>query len=100
MKKTTLSILVVLAIGALIAACQTAAPGSQTATIAPEAPATLPPLPTAEEVRSGPAQCSVVSSGIAPAPDPNSPFETVNELDWKHGPEDALITFIEYGDFQ
>jgi hypothetical protein len=62
------------------------------------------PQPTAIEADtstdSSPPGCTVVSPITGPEPTPESPFPPVSESDWVVGPEDAAITFIEYGDFQ
>ena len=99
MKRLILTLLSALLLGIFISACAPAV--EQAATPTPVAPTPLPPVPTdAETVNTGPAQCSAVSSGIAPEPPADSPFPEISELDWKQGPDEAAVTFVEYGDFQ
>ncbi len=94
-----------------LVACQSA-PASPTeadpAQIVEDAPSTeLPPLPevsptpaTEQTGNLGEANCTVVSSQPEPGPTEQSIVSAVSEADWVHGPEDAEITIIEYGDFQ
>lgn len=99
-----------------LVACQSA-PASPTeasstesdpAQIGEDAPSTkLPPLPvvsptpaTDQTVNPGEANCTVVSSQPETGPTEQSIVSAVSEADWVHGPQDAEITIIEYGDFQ
>jgi hypothetical protein len=95
----------------LLAACQSAA--SSPTTDAPdqsseaETNTELPPLPEvsptppAEIVAAqGEANCTVVSSQPTPGPTEQSLVPPVDAADWAHGPADARVTIIEYGDFQ
>jgi hypothetical protein len=103
----------------LLTACQGASPttteepslveSAPTATKAdptqvPATEAKSSPQATASEVDtftgSSPPGCTVVSPITGPEPTQDSPFPPVSEDDWVVGPEDAAITFIEYGDFQ
>jgi len=67
----------------------------------------LPPLPevsptplTDQTVNQAEANCTVVSRPPTPGPTEQSLVSPVSETDWSHGPEDAKVTIIEYGDFQ
>jgi cyclophilin family peptidyl-prolyl cis-trans isomerase/protein-disulfide isomerase len=66
------------------------------------APANMAPptaaatLPSAEELSA--AQCTVVSS-LSATPE-ESPYPSVGEGDWSRGPATAVVTIIEYSDFQ
>jgi len=108
-------LLVVLAFALILGACTpsaTAAPAAvptatlplPTATIdlTPSVTATpsATPEPTIEIIKSDPATCQV--SPVVQPPDPNatSYLPDVTVSDWKTGPEDAIVTIIEYGDFQ
>jgi len=111
-KLITLSLILVV----FLAACQSASSSPTTlpsAQVEPgqggeEAPDTQPPpLPevsptpsTEQTVNQGDANCTVVSSGSSPDPAEDSIVPLVSESDWAHGPEDANVTIIEYGDFQ
>ena len=60
---------------------------------------TLEPEITPELVVNLESECTLVSS----LPDPPQEYAeifSVTEDDWVIGPEDALVTLIEYGDFQ
>ena len=46
------------------------------------------------------ANCTVVSRQPTPGPTEQSLIPPVSDTDWVQGPEDAAVTFIEYGDFQ
>lgn len=46
------------------------------------------------------ANCTVVSRQPTPGPTEQSLVPPVSADDWTHGPDDAAVTFIEYGDFQ
>lgn len=46
------------------------------------------------------ANCTVVSRQPTPGPTEQSLVPPVSDSDWTHGPEDARVTIIEYGDFQ
>lgn len=46
------------------------------------------------------ANCTVVSRQPTPGPTEQSLVPPVSDDDWTHGPDDAAVTFIEYGDFQ
>ena len=67
----------------------------------------LPPLPVVSPTPANdqPASqdevnCTVVSREPTPGPTEQSLIPPVSETDWVHGPEDANVTIIEYGDFQ
>jgi hypothetical protein len=66
-----------------------------------------PPLPevsptplTDQTVNQAESNCTVVSRPPTPGPTEQSLVPPVDETDWSHGPEDAKVTIIEYGDFQ
>jgi hypothetical protein len=95
----------------LLVACQSAATsptadqpdqGSEAETVTDPPP--LPevsPTPAAENVEvQGEANCTVVSRQPTPGPTEQSLVPPVDAADWAHGPEDAKVTIIEYGDFQ
>jgi cyclophilin family peptidyl-prolyl cis-trans isomerase/protein-disulfide isomerase len=109
-------VLVFLVLTLALGACQpapTAAPAVEpTATlpIIPSATIDLTPSPTATTAatleptlaitKSDPATCS--ATPVIPTPDPNmvSYLPEVSENDWVTGPSDAVLTIVEYGDFQ
>ncbi len=109
MMKKIVTLLLILVV--FLVACQSA-PASPTeaepAQIGEDAPSTeLPPLPevsptpaTEQTGNLGEANCTVVSSQPEPGPTEQSIVPAVSEADWVHGPGDAEITIIEYGDFQ
>ncbi len=109
MMKKIVTLLLILVV--FLVACQSA-PASPTETepaqIGKDAPSTeLPPLPevsptpaTEQTGNPGGANCTVVSSQPEPGPTEQSIVSAVSEADWVHGPEDAEVTIIEYGDFQ
>jgi hypothetical protein len=109
MMKKIVTLLLILVV--FLVACQSA-PASPTeaepAQIGENAPSTeLPPLPevsptpaTEQTGNPGGANCTVVSSQPEPGPTEQSIVSAVSEADWVHGPQDAEITIIEYGDFQ
>jgi hypothetical protein len=106
-KLVTFSIVLVV----FLAACQSA-PTSPTATPEEQVQASpiptqteLPPLPEVsptptddQSANQADANCTVVSRG--PVPTEESVVPPVSDTDWVQGPEDAMITIIEYGDFQ
>jgi hypothetical protein len=112
MIKKIIPLLLILVV--FLVACQSAPPSPIEASsteadldqIGGDAPSTeLPPLPevspTPEQAgNAGEANCTVVSSQPTPGPTEQSLVPSVGEADWAHGPEDAKVTIIEYGDFQ
>ena len=108
-KLITFSIVLVV----FLAACQSA-PANPT--VAPEeqvqpsqviSSPELPPLPQVsptptdgQSANQAEANCTVVSREPTPGPTEQSLIPPVSETDWVHGPEDAKVTIIEYGDFQ
>lgn len=46
------------------------------------------------------ANCTVVSRQPTPGPTEQALVPLASNEDWSHGPDDAAVTFIEYGDFQ
>lgn len=114
MIKKIVTLLLILVV--FLVACQSA-PASPTeassaeadpAQIDEDAPSTeLPPLPevsptpaTEQTGNLGGANCTVVSSQPESEPTEQSIVSAVSEADWVHGPQDAEVTIIEYGDFQ
>jgi hypothetical protein len=92
---------VTLLMGLALAACQGAAGVLPTAT--PTAAPTLTPAPanpTPVPASAGQAECTVV--GLLPTPDPaqSSPFPPLGGGDWIQGEDTAIVTLVEYGDFQ
>jgi hypothetical protein len=81
---------------ALLAACASATPAVQSST---RAPAPLP-SPTAALLTSEPAVCTVSSRLPTPGPTEVSLFPSPGKEDWKKGPDNARVVFLEYGDFQ
>jgi hypothetical protein len=73
------------------------AAASPTAEIAPTAT-----QEASDDQKSNPdeANCTVVSRQPTPGPTEQSLVPLVSDTDWTHGPEDAEVTIIEYGDFQ
>ena len=72
-----------------------------------EAAADPPPLPevsptpeSEDIVVGGETTGTGVSRQATPGPTEQSIFPMVDASDWAHGPEDARLTSIEYGDFQ
>ena len=104
----------------VLTACQGASPtttgdasSAEAVATATEAEPTKGPVPTEEKASSQPTAteadistdspppgCTVVSPITGPEPTAESPFPPVSDDDWVVGPEDAAVTFIEYGDFQ
>ena len=114
MKKPITLILILLAL--VLTACQAqatpptgATPATSLASDTPgEAPSPSPEIeqlasPTAPAVTEmvgpeAPPGCTVVSQTSASSGD--SPFPEISAEDWVHGPDDAYVSLIEYGDFQ
>jgi hypothetical protein len=68
---------------------------------ATEAAAEPEAAPTAVEfTASAPATCTVVSLIGEPDPTQVAAFPPVTEDDWVFGPPDAMVTILEYSDFQ
>ena len=68
-------------------------------------PASPTPLPVATQTESDtlppvPSGCTVVSSQYSPEPTQQSIFPPVSSTDWIIGPDTAVVTLVEYGDFQ
>jgi uncharacterized lipoprotein len=111
-KLLTLSLLLVV----LLAACQSSAanpteiPAQGIDTPQPSEPTpslTVPPLPEVtstpqdEQVQvEGESYCTVVSRQATPGPTEQSIVPPVRDTDWAQGQQDAMVTIIEYGDFQ
>jgi hypothetical protein len=91
----------------VLVACQSAATEAPDQGSQAEAATDLPPLPDVSptpldgdtEVQAE-ANCTVVSSQPTPDSAEQSLVPPVDSTDWAHGPEDAKVTIIEYGDFQ
>ena len=112
MLKKLIVLLVILSV--FLVACQSATtelPAAEPTAESPAEPDTasteLPPLPevsptldTQQATEQAEANCTVVSRQPTPGPTEQSLVPSVSEEDWTHGPDDASVTFIEYGDFQ
>jgi hypothetical protein len=115
MVKKLLSLVVLLMV--FLAACQSAAGIPTTPPPANLDPQEAPPVtaasPTAQTVPTATqdeasdqieipqeANCTVVSRQPTPGPTEQSIVPAVSDSDWTHGPENADVTIIEYGDFQ
>lgn len=101
-----------------LAACEPAAPSAgapgestaaptaaQPATAAPTQPPPTEPLPTVAATSEAAAPTAARPTPIpgatsAPAVDPEWQIPMVEEGEWTRGPEDALMTVVEYSDFQ
>jgi hypothetical protein len=108
-KIITLSVLLLV----ILAACQStpasptsppeeqADPGSITAsTELPPLPVVSPTPANDQPASQAEVNCTVVSREPTPGPTEQSLTPPVSETDWVHGPDDAKVTIIEYGDFQ
>lgn len=84
------SITLVLMFSVLLAACRSSAGPD----LLPNA-ATVAALGEQAEIDDGPATCRVV--GVFNA---YTLYQPVNDYDWRMGPPDAVVTIIEYSDFQ
>ena len=114
MMKKIIALFLILVV--FLVACQSApaspteasSAGADPDQIGEDAPSTkLPPLPevsptpaTEQTGNPGEENCTVVSRQPTPGPTEQSLVSEVSEADWVHGPEDATVTIIEYGDFQ
>lgn len=114
MSKHLIILLVVLSL--LLAACASTASDTSTETtevatevtgdeeITSTAVSTIPavsPTPnTSAGEESSDANCTVVSRQPTPGPTEQALVPPASSEDWSHGPDDAAVTFIEYGDFQ
>ena len=68
-------------------------------TTPPTSPVASPTSETEQTVESFEANCTVVSHQPTPGPTEQSLVPPVSDADWTYGPDDAAVTFIEYGDF-
>lgn len=108
MRKTLIALLLMAAL--LVAGCQGSSNGTAgTATSQQsEAYASATPEPAAAatrvqptvELAAAPPGCTVISPQPTAGPTEQSVFPQVEDADWKFGPTDAAVTFVEYGDFQ
>jgi cyclophilin family peptidyl-prolyl cis-trans isomerase/protein-disulfide isomerase len=87
------SITLVIMFSVLLAACRPPA-ASDGLDLMPN-PATVAALENLDEMNEGPATCQVVGVFNAFAL-----YDPVSENDWRMGPADAVVTIIEYSDFQ
>jgi hypothetical protein len=71
----------------------------ETVTDPPPLPEVSPTPDSENVVAQGEATCTVVSSQSSD-PNEDSLVPAVSTTDWTHGPENARVTIIEYGDFQ
>ena len=69
-------------------------------TASTELPALPEVSPTPSTQDQGTANCTVVSQQPTPGPTEQSLVPPVSDDDWTQGPDDAAVTFVEYGDFQ
>lgn len=93
--KITKFLLIVAAAAILLAACS-----PQIATQAAPAPTAQTESQQPTLVASGPASCTAVSVLPTPGPTEASLFPPPSAGDWVKGPDNALVTFTEYSDFQ
>jgi hypothetical protein len=73
---------------------------TEAATEPPPLPEVSPTPESETAAVQGEANCTVVSRQSPPDPTQDAIFPPVDASDWAHGPEDAMVTIIEYGDFQ
>lgn len=66
----------------------------------PTLPVASPTSETVQAVEASEANCTVVSHQPTPGPTEQSLVPPVGSGDWTFGPDDAAVTFTEYGDFQ
>ena len=66
----------------------------------PPSPEMSPSPDNTQAVNQAEANCTVVSRQPTPGPTEQSLIPPVSDEDWILGPDDASVTFIEYGDFQ
>jgi len=69
-------------------------------TAQPTLPLVSPTSEGVQAVESSESNCTVVSHQPTPGPTEQSLVPPVGNGDWTYGPDDAAVTFIEYGDFQ
>ena len=102
-------VILLVLLSTFLAACSSSTTGLPTETpVETEAPRTeIPPSPEAsptqdagQATEQAEAYCTVVSRQPTPGPTEQSLVPLVGDEDWTKGPDDALVTFIEYGDFQ
>jgi len=92
MRKTLPFTLLLTGLALLIASCASRAPSAP--------PATQTPAPTQTSTASADTgHCTVSSLNATVEPTTASLFPPAGASDWSKGPENATVTFIEYGDF-
>lgn len=97
--KKYIPLLVVVALAGLLGACNTAVLPEPTETAVPPSPTVL--IPTEITQDSGdPASCIPNPLPPTPSEEDLAAFSPDPENDWIKGPEDALVTIVEYADFQ
>jgi hypothetical protein len=105
MRKRIFALLPLLAV--LLVACGSPADLTGT-TLPPETPATEIPTPLPSPVETnepGPpvnrltSECTLISS-LPDTPPEYAQIFALQESDWTKGPPDAMVTIIEYSDFQ
>jgi hypothetical protein len=94
-----LLILAVLSV-AILTACQSAAGSPTTPPPADTDVALDTPRAAASPTVEIAPTATQVSRQPTPGPTEQSLVPLVSDTDWTHGPEDAKVTIIEYGDFQ
>lgn len=87
---TRIAIFLILA----LAACAQKTP--QVTQTKQESPAITP----AGKIKLDQSGCTVVSREPTPNPTQQSLIPPVGEKDWVRGPDQAIVTFVEYSDFQ
>jgi cyclophilin family peptidyl-prolyl cis-trans isomerase/protein-disulfide isomerase len=99
MRKLQITVLIVLVLALLLAACQ---PKTTTPEVATEPTAVAATLQPTKEPQTGePTTCTVLASLLPEVPaDQIPPVPVANDNDWILGSLDAEISVIEYTDFQ
>jgi len=73
---------------------------SQDTSLLPEPTKTAPSEVTIKPTDPPPTGCTVISPQPTPGPTEESIFALISEEDWSIGPADAIVTILEYGDYQ
>lgn len=95
MRKILLSVV----LAGLLTACEVIPPSSN-----PETPIVVTPTPGKSVPSATPTtmtmQCTIVARAATSAPAGQSPFPPISESDWVIGADTAIVTIVEYADFQ